>query len=347
MNFPDYFVSCDWGTSSFRLRLIESTQVTVIAEVRSGHGIRSLHDTLPPGTWTNERDAAFAGFLGEKLGELMAHVPAGIEVCHVMISGMASSTIGWRELPYSPVPLQLDGSNVGHERIALKTKDDREFEVFLISGVRTDRDIMRGEETEVLGILNHPLYVRHARSSVIVLPGTHSKHILVQDGRIIDWHTFMTGELFEVLTTATILKATTEISSDEPNSPVEAGDAFREGVVEGFDSGMEAGIFRARVRGVLDGASNAANREFLSGLLIGSELRQALQMADGRPLLIAEPTVSKRYERAFEAIWKSTVNPNSPFPQVVVIDLPEGGAALYGHAFLLKRWLGAAEIPRT
>jgi 2-dehydro-3-deoxygalactonokinase len=348
MNIPGHFLSCDWGTSSFRLRLVETTGSTVVAELRSEKGIRSIHDALPPGAGRSEKDVAFGGYLGAKLGELMANVSKELAVRHIMLSGMASSTIGWRELPYAPAPLQLDGSNVGHERIAFKTEGGHEVEVFLISGVCTERDIMRGEETEVVGILSQPRYAEHVGDSVIVLPGTHSKHLLVQDGRITDWQTFMTGELFEALTTATILKATTGVSAGDGEPMPGAGDAFREGAVEGFGRGAEVGIFRTRVRGVLDGTGNEANREYLSGLLIGSELRHAWQLGEGRPLLIAGPeALSARYRIALEDGANGLAQRTEDQPEIIGVDLPAGGAAILGHAFLLKRWLAEAESQKT
>lgn len=303
MGLPKQFISCDWGTSSFRLRLIETASVAVLAELRSEQGIRTTHERGP---------AAFKNYLEEQIATLPAH-----DAKHVMLSGMATSTIGWRELPYAPAPLRRDGSNLVREKILL---DGRE--VFLISGAATKRDIMRGEETEVIGILNHP--DSSTDDGVIILPGTHSKHVRIRGGSISDWQTFMTGELFAALTQATILKQTTDAAEEDQA-------AVREGVMAGFEQGMESGLFRARVRGVLENASNASNRGYLSGLLIGSELRHAPE--DG-PILVAGPEgLREVYLAAFDLIGRTDVR---------AVELP-GGAAIFGHAFLLKRWLGEEE----
>lgn len=305
MSLPEHFISCDWGTSSFRLRLIRTESVEVVAEIHSDQGIRATHELGLD---------AFPNYLKEQITELPAH-----DAEHVMLSGMATSTIGWKELPYAQAPLNGDGSNLVKETIRL---DD--FEVFLISGAATERDIMRGEETELIGILNHPEFTEMAADSLILLPGTHSKHVRVRNGKVLAWQTFMTGELFEALTNATILKQTTTASEEDQTG-------VREGVLAGFERGMESGLFGARVRGVLQGASNASNRGYLSGLLIGSELRHA---RGNGPILIAGPKTLR--EIYLEAI--GTVGQNNVLP----VDLP-GGAAIHGHAFLLQRWLEAEE----
>jgi 2-dehydro-3-deoxygalactonokinase len=311
----DRFVSCDWGTSSFRLRLVKSGNV--VSEVKTRHGIRALNESLAAG---DDRDAAFGGYLSEQLGKLTsARLP-------VVLSGMASATIGWRELPYAKAPLRLDGSNLVHDCIAVAAAAS----VHLISGACTNQDIMRGEETEAVGILNHDDYSKFADRCLLLLPGTHSKHLIVVDSCIVGWQTFMTGEIFEALTSATILKQTTDAPDESPS------DAFLDGVGEGFSKGMEGSVFHARVRGVLEGATNGANRGFLSGLLIGSELRYIAQSAEDRPVLIAGPTsLAAKYRSAMEAC--------EAFPDLVPVDLPNGSAAILGHAFLLKQWLSEGE----
>lgn len=305
MGLSKQFISCDWGTSSFRLRLIESESVEVVAELRSEQGIRAIHEL---------GQDAFKSHLEEQIATLPSP-----QARHIMLSGMASSTIGWRELSYAETPLRCDGSNLVRETIPLGGR-----EVFLISGAATKRDIMRGEETEVIGILNHPRFSTLADDCVVILPGTHSKHIRIRERVITDWQTFMTGELFEALTKATILKQTTDTRDMDK-------EAVREGVQTGFERGMESGLFGARVRGVLDGASNASNRGYLSGLLIGSELRRT---PTGLPILLAGPEQLREvYLEACDVIGRSNVHR---------VDLP-GGPAIFGHAFLLKRWLSAEE----
>lgn len=338
MRLPEYFVSCDWGTSSFRLRLVAFEDFHVAAEFRESVGVRSIHDGLADDAGAAERDAAFSGFLGARLERLLADASSEIEVRHVALSGMASSTIGWRELPYALAPLPVDGSTIPFERIPFSTGSGREFELFLISGARTDSDIIRGEETEALGVYNDPRFEGRALGSLMIMPGTHCKHVLTEDRRIVAWRTFLTGELFEALTRHTILRQTTT-APDSEAAPGPAVDVcFREGVTEGARNGMEAGLFQARARGVLSGATSAENRAFLSGVLIGSELRHARQLAAGRPILLTGASdIRERYASAFEILRET----ESGAEGSVIVDLPEGAAAIQGHAFLLKRWLAA------
>ena len=338
MSLPKYFISCDWGTSSFRLRLVAFEGARVEAELCEDVGIRSLHDGLPDDAGADEREAAFSGFLGERIDRLLADASLEVEVRHGVLSGMASSTIGWRELPYARAPLPVDGSTIGFERIPFSTESGREFELFLISGARTDTDIIRGEETEALGVYNDPRFERHARGSLMILPGTHSKHVLTDGRCIVGWRTFLTGELFEALTEHTILRQTTTVLGSENASGSVVDSSFKEGVAEGGQNGTEAALFQARTRGVLGGAKSEENRAFLSGVLIGSELRHARELAGGRPILLTGASdIRERYHSALQVLD----DPLMPAQRKVIVDLPDGSAAIQGHSFLLKRWLGA------
>src|SRR4051812_24722841 len=146
------FLSCDWGTSTFRVRLVEETKV--LDEFRSADGCRSIYERDRgggPGS-VESRARAYAQYLGEALNKwtgigarLSAPVP-------LVISGMASSTIGWQEIPYASAPLSLDGSNL---RFSTVEWDKPPFVggTYIISGVATKDEIMRGEEIEAIGLL--------------------------------------------------------------------------------------------------------------------------------------------------------------------------------------------------
>ncbi len=239
------FLSCDWGTTNFRLRRGDSDPASS-AEVRNDSGAAKL------AAGGGDRAAAFRQTLEQALTELRA--PSDWPV---VISGMASSTIGWMELPYARLPFALDGSDVVTARL-----DGR---VHLISGIRSDRDMARGEETQAIGLasLLGPRLPQRAR---FILPGTHSKHLDVLDHRIVGLRTFMTGELFDVLLRHSVLRHTTELSA-----PFEEG-AFSEGVAEAAREPLTALLFQTRTRQVLAGNPSGSNTSFLSGLLIGAEL---------------------------------------------------------------------------
>src|SRR5690606_18524923 len=111
--------------------------------------------------------------------------------------------IGMCELPYSTLPLDLDGSNLGHKKIDVPWFP---HPILLISGVRGEDDIMRGEETQLLGCHD----TKQKKDSIYIFPGTHSKHIQVREAKAIAFKTYMTGELFHLLAEHSILKDNVE-----------------------------------------------------------------------------------------------------------------------------------------
>jgi 2-dehydro-3-deoxygalactonokinase len=230
---PVAFISCDWGTSRFRL-----------VWVREGRPVRSLQSPQGVGVLSQRRD--FPRVLADGLRRLRA--PAGLPV---VISGMASSSIGWRELPYAQLPFSLTGCDAVWAEV--------QPNVFLISGVASDEDIMRGEETQLLGL---PV----SGEALVILPGTHSKHARVRGGKLVGFQTFMTGELFAATAGHTVLAR-----SVAAHAPFDRR-AFVAGVETAQQLPVAAALFRVRGRDVLQGVDRAANRSFLSGVWVGAEL---------------------------------------------------------------------------
>src|SRR5207247_10316291 len=124
----------------------------------------------------------------------------------------------------------------------------------LSSGVATARDMMRGEETEIIGLMSDAKLAGLRERSLLVLPGSHSKHVWIEDQSVIDFRTFMTGELFEVLGRQSLLRASVDAAgptrSDSLSEPDRA--AFQEGVSWAKAHGLAGGLFRVRTRAVLD-----------------------------------------------------------------------------------------------
>jgi 2-dehydro-3-deoxygalactonokinase len=266
------FVSCDWGTSTFRLRLVEQG---VVAEVRSDEGTAKL--AAQPG----DRATAFRSTLARGLEQLQA--PPS---CPVVISGMASSSIGWKELPYAKLPFSLDGRDAVWEKL-----DDR---VHLISGLRSETDVLRGEETEALGLVAQ-LGREMPFEAVFILPGTHSKHLEVNPGGIATFRTFMTGELFDLLARQSVLRHSTD-----PEAPFDRA-GFLEGVEESQRRPLSSTLFRVRTRQVLQKKDAPSNTSFLSGLLIGAELA-TLRSTDVAVIVAAEERLRTAYAAAGEAL---------------------------------------------
>ena len=259
------FVSGDWGNSRLRLRVVEGT--TIKNEIIADCGTLKLKIK-------KNREQAYHSVLTRYLKKLNA--PRDIPI---VLSGAVSSSVGWREIPYAKLPFALDGSN------AVWKKIDRR--IYIISGVCSDVDTMRGEETEALGIVAL-LGQRMPSDAILILPGTHSKHITISERKIVGIRSYMTGELFEVLSRHTIL-CYSHLNRQ----------AFLQGVEESRKGELSAGLFRVRTRDIIQKHSKASNSWFLSGLLIASELssicnsKSHLVLATTQPLLTPYLTAVK------------------------------------------------------
>jgi 2-dehydro-3-deoxygalactonokinase len=327
------FFSCDWGTTSFRLRRVNAATGHVMDERREAIGAKVLFSSCAPGD-TTAREEAFANFLREQLCRMAGDDAASLDGTSVIISGMASSSVGWRELPYAHVPVGLDGSGLTQDSFALNVGDNRQMRIHLISGVCAQIDMMRGEETEILGIFSGGRHARIAEDGIAMLPGTHSKHVRLRSRQITGFRTYMTGELFDVLSAHSLLRASVQPPDGAPSITLlepAAREAFVAGVRESSVSGLAGSLFQTRVRTVLQNVSPGANRWFLSGLLIASELVDLMaQESDVPVLLAASEPLSTAYRAAFEVLGlgeKLSVVP----PEEMSL------ASVRGHDALLRR----------
>src|SRR5437868_6908534 len=136
------FLSCDWGTTSFRLRRVSGSERMATHEIREPAGIKNLHEEAARSGATSEtgRAEVFGRFLSSRLEALLAGEPSPKHVVPLIISGMASSSIGWRELPYARVPFRLDGHGLQSEEIEWD-KPAWVGPTFLISGMAAKHDI--------------------------------------------------------------------------------------------------------------------------------------------------------------------------------------------------------------
>ena len=297
----DFFINCDWGTSHFRLRAIRGRGTEIVAEYRSDEGA----GRLAAAESSAAQSELFQGVLRRGLDHLRAKVGADVADAPVVISGMASSSIGWQELPYAKVPFGLDGAELICKELQLGGGKSRQ-RIVLVSGACTEADVMRGEETQALGVFQLPVAQALAERSLLILPGTHSKHLRVARGRVEGFRTFMTGELFEVLSKHSILRHSLD---ESPAGALEGKslEAFGAGVDQVRDLPLSAALFRVRARAVLGGSGAETNRAFLSGVLIGSELAFLLH-DDWREqpiLLAAAEAIERPYRLAFEKLGLS------------------------------------------
>ena len=301
---PD-FLSCDWGTTSFRLRRVRGTDSEVTGEIRHGEGVKVVHARLADvgrAADARARAEAFAAVLGRAIRSL-GEGPAGpvTDGTPVLVSGMASSTLGWKELPYARVPCGLEGGGLKIEAMDPIRVDGRTYPVSMVSGLATECDVLRGEETELLGTLALPELAAIRNSCVVVLPGTHSKHVRVRDGAVVDFRTFMTGELLEVLSTHSVLGAS--VIWPPPADASGAGAALRDGARAARELGLARGLFRVRVRTVLERCERGDNAWFLVGLATGAEILDLLAWDAALPVVLAgSAAVSAGYRAVFEAL---------------------------------------------
>lgn len=334
------FFSCDWGTTSFRLREVNRSDGRVVQELREASGAGSLVEQCREGDPAC-REQVFAEFLQDRLQRILPpSALAGIRhPVRVLISGMASSSVGWKEIPYAHGAMALDGSTVREEVLQLALPGGGKAEVHLISGVAFADEMMRGEETELLGLFAGG---RHAplRGAVrVVLPGTHSKHAVIEDSRVTALRTFMTGELFEVLCSHSLLRSSVTRPPGADGAGSLADPACLQGFLEGVDSAARAGLaaclFQTRARTVLHRVPGRTNRWFLSGLLIGSELVALRADEADRPILLAATElVSVAYRTAMERLGL--------LPQTTVVAPEEMAmASIRGHQLLLDRAFAA------
>ena len=270
---PDSFIGCDWGTTGFRLALVtghgrgeEGTDVILLTEREPGKWPRGIAETFSQWQASGESDRQrwYRGKLIAAVRDAIAPFGDDVSDLPVVVSGMASSSLGILEIPYSRAPFPLHGASVRWSE--LSSADS--CKVHVLSGVCATEDIIRGEETQVMG-LAHAWGVDALNGRTLVMPGTHSKHVVVEDGSLVSVKTFMTGELFALFSTHSVLRHSVRTEIPAPES---VGDALRRGLDAGVDGEMPSRLFSIRAGHVLGSGQEADRTGFLLGLLIGAEL---------------------------------------------------------------------------
>ena len=283
----DYLLALDWGTSSVRAFLMQNAKV--IDTRQSSHGIQHLPAAGVPGF-----EQAFEAIAGDWVRRW--------PTLAVVASGMVGSAQGWREAPYVRCPADIRALAQQHVQVPSGLGPD----IAIAPGVLFDQpgqipDVMRGEEIQIAGALTEN--PRWAERCCMVLPGTHSKWVSVREGRLVHFSTYMTGELFAMLCQHSILGRL--MPTDRDTSRTTDREAFEMGLAQarsGRAGALTHQIFATRTLGLTGRLLPAALADYLSGLLIGSELVSGmdnLQGMEAMPLvLIGEPALCKRYANA-------------------------------------------------
>lgn len=312
----DFFISIDWGTSSLRIRLVEEPSRLVVEEIVSSEGIKKVYND-----WRikgGDRETHFIKFLQLQIDQFITIIDPSWPI---IISGMASSNMGIRELPYANLPYQVNGKLLYTESIKSAVLTNK---IHIISGAKTNSDVMRGEETQIVGLMEKEDL---SNATLFILPGTHSKHILTDKGMVTSIKTFLTGELFEVISQHSILKESLAEGKLGENELV----AFQEGVIVAKeDASILHSLFFIRTNTLFFKKSPTENYYFLSGLLIGDELKSVLSNNNLSLHLAASGTLFDLYSIAFDVLGLL------PITKIIEKDLVNT-AVIKGQSIILTR----------
>ena len=276
-------IGLDWGTTHARSYLLApGTGAPQLLDQRAGDGILSVSPDDP------DRDAAFNAILRTLVADWQQASPG----LPMIACGMVGAAQGWREASYRSLPTPLAGDGG-------MTMVDTDFGALpIIAGVKKSRpnaDVIRGEETQLAGLVPE---LAAGRTTLVVMPGTHTKWAQVRDGVLLDFDTAMSGELFALLADRSMV--------GRAGAPPEPGQDWRTGFDWGLDRAghTDALAFAAFVirSSVLDAQLPASQvRDAISGLLIGSEVADRatkLDLASMPIVLVGGAELTGRYQRA-------------------------------------------------
>jgi 2-dehydro-3-deoxygalactonokinase len=291
---------CDWGTTSFRLRLVERQNYEVLAEYLTKDGVAGTFRNWKEQDEINRFDF-YSEILKNSIKELAKKTSFILDTIPVIVSGMASSSIGMEELPYAELPFESNGSQASVK--VFKDFNGKNAPLVLVSGLKSHEDVMRGEEAQLMGLLKlNEISIQASEKIVFVFPGTHSKHITVKDRFVIDFQTFMTGEIYNILTEHSILKDSVLSGSGTVLMQPDEIKAFLKGVEISGTSALLHSLFTVRTGQLFGQFTKQQNSFYLSGLLIGSELRQLKDENYDRLVICSGKHLYEHYKRAAEAI---------------------------------------------
>ncbi|MBW8847562.1 MAG: 2-dehydro-3-deoxygalactonokinase [Burkholderiales bacterium] len=265
-------IALDWGSTRLRAFLLGDGGEVLLTR-QSDAGASTLSGT-----------AAFEQALAVLVGDWRTEQPA----LPLLACGMVGSQHGWREAPYVACP--ADAAALAAR--SLQMHELLHFVPGLVDNAARP-DVMRGEETQIVGALaRHPELTADA---CLVLPGTHSKWARVRDGRVTGFATHMTGELFALLRQHSVLARLMPADGSSPASP----EAFLKGVdAAREEGGLAHQLFAVRTLGLFKQLASEQLPDYLSGLLIGHEIASELKGATQQLALIGDPALCARYAQA-------------------------------------------------
>jgi 2-dehydro-3-deoxygalactonokinase len=273
------WIAVDWGTSNLRVWGIDSDG-GVVAEASSDKGMAKLDR---------------AGFEPALL-ELVSDWLIEDRQMPVIACGMVGARQGWLEVPYSETPCKP----IFLDAVGRPDTHDSRLRVIVLGGIKQTRptvDVMRGEETQIAGILSEdPSF-----EGVLCLPGTHTKWVRISAGEIVDFKTFITGELFSLLSRQSVLRHG-------------LGGAGWDGIeftrciqlVMAEPASFSGRLFSIRAENLVSGLEAATANARLSGLLIGAELAAAqIYWLDQNPVVVGNGAQSELYVEGLRTLGRS------------------------------------------
>jgi 2-dehydro-3-deoxygalactonokinase len=290
-------IGLDWGTTSFRAY-----------RIGAGGAVLERRETVDGILQAIGGD--FQAVLSIQIGDWLASDPA----TPILASGMIGSRQGWLEVPYAQCPAGPREIAAGIEHLESRGRRIHFVPGLMTRGADGVPDVMRGEETQIFGIVGDG-----AGAERLVLPGSHSKWVEVRAGAIAHFSTYMTGEVFSAVQAHTIL-GRTMVPGDHDRDAFERGAGY--GLREDASSGgLLKRLFSARTLALFDELKPGEGADYLSGLMIGCEIREALAVfpAAGVVRVVGRSALAELYAAAL------TLAGIDPLPA------PEDAAALGLH----------------
>jgi 2-dehydro-3-deoxygalactonokinase len=269
---PEWII-VDWGTTNFRAFVMNADN-QCIDRIEKKTGL--LH--------VENQD--FEQVLRSNLATWFDNFPS----LSVFMAGMIGSQHGWHEADYIHTPLALD--TLGSSCLHFQTKWGAQ--VRIVPGIchhfNQDKfDVMRGEEVQILGLTK----LGYHKNCFAILPGTHSKHANITDGKLASFSTFMTGEFFALLSEHSIL-------GKNLSEQISSTSAFIKGVFDGCDGNLMHTAFMARTHRLFEQLQESEIHDYLSGVLIGKEVSGI----DKTCYVISSEKLGKRYALACDTLNK-------------------------------------------
>jgi 2-dehydro-3-deoxygalactonokinase len=270
------FIAGDWGTTQLRLFLCSDGAVL---DTRIGRGVGAL-DRAPQ----------------EEFGALADDWFATYRITSVVLAGMVGSRNGWRETAYVSCPASFDDLRAAFGRV-----QHRDIAIAIVPGLSCVSpvgapDVMRGEETQIFGALQLKQNLARGRH-VLALPGTHTKWVVLEDARVINFQTALSGELFALLRTHSTLLRTGSIATNQFEAPF-----FQQGLAQGANGALLHRLFQVRSRQLIEGMNADQATSLLSGMLLAADVDSAQSLLQPDFVtLICEPSLAELYAQALRA----------------------------------------------